>query len=196
VAVLSAALPVGVVLDGEICAVQPDGTMVFSELLRTHRARRQRGIATTFVAFDLLAYNGLDYRPEPLEQRLDVLAQALFDAQPAVQAVLSTRDHDEALLWYEQLVDHGVEGIVAKDLRSSYRVAGAGRAWLKFRHSETQDALLVGLVGALRRPEALVVELAGGGREVSSRRPDRSPQQSPTNGASPRATWRTCGSTG
>ena len=43
---------------------------------------------------------------------------------------------------------------------------------LKFRHSETQDARLLGVVGALRRPDALVVELADGRQEVTSPRLD------------------------
>ncbi|MFC1435319.1 RNA ligase family protein [Streptacidiphilus sp. N1-3] len=169
---LSAVLPVGTVLDGEICAAGPDGVLVFGELLRSHRARRAAGISVSFTAFDLLAHAGRDHRTDPLEQRLEDLLSVLTDTGPVVQPLLSTRDRGEALLWYEQLVASGVEGIVAKDLHSRYRAAGAGRTWVKMRHSETQDAAVLALVGPLRRPEALLVELADGRREVTSPRLD------------------------
>jgi ATP-dependent DNA ligase len=42
-----------------------------------------------------------------------------------------------ALLWFETLEGTGVEGIVAKPLKSAYK---AGRVWAKVRHADTVDA--------------------------------------------------------
>ncbi|TDT93316.1 ATP-dependent DNA ligase [Streptomyces sp. 846.5] len=173
-AALSQVLPVGTVLDGEICAADQTGRLVFTELLRSHRARQARKISVSYIAFDLLAVAGTDHRADPLNQRLDLLRNALADTGPIVQPVLGTRNRDEALLWYEQLVHHGIEGIVAKNGTSPYRATGASarRSWVKLRHAETDDAQVIGLAGALRRPEALVMELSDGRREMTSPRLD------------------------
>ncbi|MDQ0937623.1 hypothetical protein [Streptomyces turgidiscabies] len=50
----------------------------------------------------------------------------LADVGPPIEPVWSTADRDEALLWYAALEGRGVEGIVAKQLRSADK-AGRGR---------------------------------------------------------------------
>jgi hypothetical protein len=95
--------------------------------------RRARELAdqhpATYVAFDVLAHPaaGLpDLRPRPYVERRRVLLDVLADVGPPIVPVWSTTDLDEALLWYETLEGTGVEGIVAKPLRSAYK---AGRVW-------------------------------------------------------------------
>jgi ATP-dependent DNA ligase len=162
-------VPVGVVLDAEIVA-SVGGRMAFEELLRSRRSRAGRGVALSLVVFDLLALPGRDLRDRPLSERWELLVQVLQGRGPLVQPVLSTGDLALAQRWYEDLVDLGVEGIVAKDLRSRYRPGGAGRSWVKVRHHETQDALLVGVAGSPGRPEWLLVRLADGREETTAPR--------------------------
>ncbi|MDH6222077.1 hypothetical protein [Streptomyces pseudovenezuelae] len=102
------------------------------------RPRRARELAdrhpATYVGFDVLAYpaGGLpDLRPRPYSERRQVLLDVLAGIGPPIQPVWSTTDRSEALLWYEALRGTGVEGIVAKPLRSSY---APGRIWSKIRN--------------------------------------------------------------
>ncbi|QMU80301.1 DNA ligase [Streptacidiphilus sp. PB12-B1b] len=123
------------------------------------------------AAFDVLAVPGADVRGRPLSERWQLLTQLLEGSGPLVQPVLSTGDGDLALRWQAGLADAGVEGIVAKDLRSAYRPGSTG-AWVKMRTRDTQDALLLGITGAPGRPEALLVRLADGREETTSPRLD------------------------
>ncbi|MCT4354432.1 DNA ligase [Streptomyces sp. Je 1-79] len=154
---LGAHLPVGVVLDGELCAYR-DGRLSFTDLLRSHADRRQAGVPVSYIVFDVLALPGRDVRPLPLVERWKLLGTALREIGPPVQPVLATLDEETARGWFRDLRAVGVEGIVAKALRSPYR-AGATWSWRKVRHADTLDGTLLGLVGPVDRPRALLVRL-------------------------------------
>ena len=99
-------------------------------------------------------------------ERRQVLLDVLTDVGPPIVPVWSTTDRDEALLWYETLEGTGVEGIVAKPLRSAYK---AGRVWSKIRHADTVDAAVVGFTGTARHPKSLAVRLSDGRITLSQR---------------------------
>jgi ATP-dependent DNA ligase len=61
---------------------------------------------------------------------------------------------------YAQLDEVGIEGLVCKALDSRYDPRDTG-SWVKVRHAETVDALVVGVVGSPDRPTAVVVNLSG-----------------------------------
>ncbi|MEU1107283.1 hypothetical protein ABZ408_41120 [Streptomyces tibetensis] len=71
-----------------------------------------------------------------------------------------------ALLWFETLEGTGVEGIVAKPLRSAYK---AGRVWASVGHADTVDSTVVGFTGTVRHPKALAVRLPDGRVALSQR---------------------------
>ncbi|MFF8024772.1 hypothetical protein ACFZDJ_27455 [Streptomyces sp. NPDC007896] len=138
-ALAAMSLPPGVILDGEavVYVADDDGTARISFGAAQSRAlsspRRARELAdrhpATYVAFDVLAHPAAgnpDLRPRPYVERRQVLLDVLADVGPPIEPVWSTTDLSEALLWYETLEGTGVEGIVAKPLRSAYK---AGRVW-------------------------------------------------------------------
>ncbi|MFD7203081.1 DNA ligase [Streptomyces sp. NPDC059893] len=150
-------LPAGTVLDGELCAYR-DGRLSFTDLLRSHADRERSGIPVSYVAFDILAVPGRDVRSLPLRKRWELLGAALRNVGPPLQRVLATADEETAHIWFRDMRAAGVEGIVAKELRSTYR-AGGTRAWRKIRHTDTTDGELLGVFGPLDRPQALLVHL-------------------------------------
>ncbi|MEV5612333.1 ATP-dependent DNA ligase [Streptomyces sp. NPDC052225] len=164
------ALPAGTVLDGEV-VVWHGGRTDFAAVQRraaaasAARARvLARELPASYAAFDLLAEDGADLRRLPYAQRRARLVALLTPVGPPLQAVPSTTDRDTALTWYEALPATGVEGLVAKRLDGRY--AGGRRAWLKVRHSDTRDALVVGFTGPPAGPRALVVVLPGDGSPI------------------------------
>ncbi|WP_353944706.1 ATP-dependent DNA ligase [Streptomyces sp. HUAS MG91] len=166
------ALPAGTVLDGEV-VVWHDGRTDFAAVQRRAAAAsagRARGLArelpASYAAFDLLGDGGGDLRGLPYRERRARLVELLGPLGPPLQAVPATTDRETALVWYEALVATGVEGLVAKRLDGVYR--GGRRAWLKIRHSDTRDAVVVGFTGAVGAPRALVVVVAGDGEPVLS----------------------------
>ncbi|MFI8960831.1 DNA ligase [Streptomyces sp. NPDC053493] len=159
-AYLGANLPPGIVLDGELCAYR-EGRVSFTDLLRSHRERERAGVPVSYIAFDLLALPGHDLRGRPLRERWELLGAALEGTGPPLQRVLATDDEDTAREWFDALRAAGVEGLVAKAWNSAYRPGGTW-SWRKIRHSDTQDALLVGVFGPPGRPHAALVRLPDG----------------------------------
>ncbi|TLS45668.1 DNA ligase [Streptomyces montanus] len=152
-------LPVGTVLDGELCAVVDD-RLDFAALAHRRARDRRRWPPVVYLAFDLLATTGEDWRLRHLQERLDRLGELLPPQPSIVQPVLATTSRPEALAWYEDLRPHGVEGIVAKGLGTAY-VPGRTR-WLKVRHTETVDCPVVAIAGPPTRPIRLMVRLPDG----------------------------------
>ncbi|MEU4506929.1 hypothetical protein [Streptomyces sp. NPDC024089] len=88
-----------------------------------------------------------DCRHLPYTERRAFLLELLAHVGPPVQAVPTTDDRDVAVLWYDALREQGIEGIVCKRGGAGY--PSGQRRWLKVRHADTVDALVVlGHVGA------------------------------------------------
>lgn len=141
-AVAAMRLPSGTVLDGEAVMYLTDskgGARISFEAAQSRALSspsRARELAAqhpaTYVAFDALAVAGSDLRPRPYAERRQALVDVLVGIGPPIEPVWWTTDRDEPLLWYETLKGTGVEGIVAKPIRSAYK---AGRIWPKIRHA-------------------------------------------------------------
>ena len=162
-----AALPAGLVLDGELCAWH-EGKLAFEQLLRPRAARDADRVALALVVFDVLAVPGRDVRALPLHARIDLLHSALADLPPPLQLVMATTSSAEARTWFDTLGPQGVEGLVCKGLDSPYAPGGTGRSWVKVRHQDTLDAMVTAVTGTPRRPRALVLHLSDGSRVLSA----------------------------
>jgi ATP-dependent DNA ligase len=126
VAVAVAKLPVGTVLDGELCAVV-EGRFAFHQLLRSRAARVRDRVPVSLLVWDVLAVPGRDVRDLPLADRWESLREVMVGADPRVQLVAATTDRAMALCWYQTLAHTGIEGLVCRSLASAYRPRPAGR---------------------------------------------------------------------
>lgn len=130
----------GVLLDGEIVAVDREGHSDFSSLQRALKG--DSGDLAYFV-FDLLEEGGKDLGKTPLRDRKRRL-KALLAAAGTDGPVFFT-DHiegaGEAML--ERLCGAGYEGMIAKRPGKPYR-AGRSRDWLKIKCKRDQEFVIVG----------------------------------------------------
>src|SRR5713101_7209817 len=143
-----AALPFeGFIFDAELVVPDEAGRPSFQRL--QNRVRVSRGLEVrrgaveapaVLYVFDLLAFEGYDLRPLPLEQRKALLEQVAPRVGPL--KYLSHFEKDGEAL-YEQVVKMGLEGIVAKKADAPYR-AGRSPNWLKIRADRTDDFIVVG----------------------------------------------------
>jgi DNA ligase-1 len=157
----AAALPEGTVLDGEILVWLPDAPQPapFAALQRRlgRKAPGRKLLAecpAAFVAYDLLEWNGEDWRQRPLSQRraaLEALIHSLSaaaDAPGAGLLRLSPRLPLEAWQHLEPLRQQAsaaaAEGLMLKALSSPY-LAGRRRGhwWKHKRDPYTLDAVLL-----------------------------------------------------
>ncbi|MGH7568894.1 MAG: DNA ligase D [Gemmatimonadales bacterium] len=137
----------GLVMDGELVVLDENGRPSFQRLQNRARVSgpllvRRASIETpaTLYLFDLIAVEGYDARPLPLEQRKALLRKILPAVGPLRYLEHFATD-GEAL--YEQAVRLGFEGIVAKKADAPYR-RGRSSSWLKLRADKTDDFVVVG----------------------------------------------------
>ena len=137
-------LPPHSAVDGEI-VIARDGILDFDSMqTRLHpaesRVRRLAAeIPATFVAFDLLLWDGDEVWRRPLEERREaLLARDGFRVSPA------TRDLAEARRWLDRFEVAGLDGVVAKRLGLPY-LPGSREGVVKVKEHKTADCVVVGV---------------------------------------------------
>ena len=124
------------VLDGELVVLDPDGRSDFAKL-----AHGRTG--THYYAFDLLMLGNADLRAKPLEARKAALARLLSASGEPVRYC----DHivGQGKAFFEAVREAGLEGMVAKRLRSPY--AGTLKEdWLKVKCLRSHDFVVGGWI--------------------------------------------------
>ncbi len=144
---IKAELPPRCVLDGEI-VIASGAELDFEALLqRIHPAAsrvRTLAVATpaSFVAFDLLALGADSFLDRPFNERRTTLESALADASPPIFVTPLTDDIAIARQWFSVFEGAGLDGVVAKDGRSTYQPDK--RVMTKVKHARTADCVLAG----------------------------------------------------
>jgi ATP-dependent DNA ligase len=160
--VLSDRLP-DVVLDTEIVIFDANtGALDFVALARRLTSGRRLAAAAAarpahLVCFDLLASHGIDRRGLPLAERRALLEDLLVGLPAPITLCPHTTSGTEAERWLDTLPDAGIEGVMIKDRASVYPQRARQRVWHKFKLRDTLDLAVVGVVGDLAAPTALLL---------------------------------------
>jgi bifunctional non-homologous end joining protein LigD len=130
----------GVLMDGEIVALDRDGRSNFGALQTALQSDRGDLV---YEAFDLLQEGGRDWRAAPLLERKARLAALLTPAKK--DGVLVYSDHIEgngaAMLTMAR--DKGLEGVIGKRADRPYR-SGRSEAWVKVKVAHAQEFVVLG----------------------------------------------------
>jgi DNA ligase D-like protein (predicted ligase) len=126
-------------LDGELCAVGPDGLTSFAEMQAATDGRSTAGLV--YFAFDLIYLDGEDWRAEPLVARKSRLEALLEGADPAIRYNEHLAGDGEAIL--RAACKLNVEGIVSKRAESAY-VPGNRGLWAKCKCLNREEFVIVG----------------------------------------------------
>jgi bifunctional non-homologous end joining protein LigD len=124
---LLAQLPAGCILDGEIVALDDEGHPRFHDLMFARRP-------PVYVAFDVLAANGQDLCPLPLNERKAVLDRLARNACGWIAITDAVSGRGRRL--FELVAALDLEGIVAKRLDDAY--APGTRWWKVLNRSYSQ----------------------------------------------------------
>lgn len=137
-----------VIVDGEVVAVESDGTpLPFQEILRRFRrkhdvAAAREDIAVELHAFDCLHSDGEDLLDAPLVCRHERLEELL---EGSVSELTITDDPDEIGDQETDALAAGHEGVMLKNPDSTYTPGSRGRNWLKRKPDvETLDLVVTG----------------------------------------------------
>ena len=137
-----------VVLDGETLALDDDGRpRAFQDTMsRFGSAAADETVLLSPFFFDVLHLDGRDLLDEPLDTRLDALAELLAADEHAVLRMPGVRrpTPEQAARVLEAALAEGHEGVVVKDLGAPYAAGRRGRAWQKVKPVHTLDLVVLG----------------------------------------------------
>jgi bifunctional non-homologous end joining protein LigD len=130
--------PLEVIFDGEVVALNKKGLPDF-QLLQNY-IKSQKGKIVYYV-FDTLYLNNYNLTSLPLFQRKEILKQ-LIPSSPFIKFA----DHVEKLgkQFFSQAKKAGLEGIIAKNKRSSYQEGKRSKLWLKIKSEQQQEMIICG----------------------------------------------------
>lgn len=125
------------VVDGELCALDPQGRSRF-QLLQNALRKQERLL---YVVFDALFVGGKDIRAQPLLGRKEIL-KTLLPRDPLLRysahvAKFGKREFAKARRAHE-------EGVIAKRAAGLYHSGKRTREWLKFKAVHEQEVVIVG----------------------------------------------------
>jgi DNA ligase 1 len=137
----AAALADGVVIDGEVVGWQGDRVLPFAHLQRRIGRLKLtpkvlKDVPARFIAYDLLEFDGDDWRKRPLRERRAQLANLLSGESSAIISVspeLLDTSWEALAGEREQARARGVEGLMLKSWDSSYGVGRQRGAWWKWK---------------------------------------------------------------
>lgn len=136
------------ILDGEVVAIDPEGVPSFpllqqrmhvSDPVEAHR--RAVEVPVTYAIFDLLHVNGQDTMRLPLHDRRTLLEKVVDDG-PHWRLTTMHMGDPAALL--DSVIERGLEGLVAKQLSSTYQEAKRPTTWVKVKPRHRQEFVVGG----------------------------------------------------
>lgn len=143
-------VPLGTVLDGEILAYKNGNPLPFSELQKrlgrknVSKAKLEE-IPISFMAYDILEYDGIDLRMKPLQERRTLLENlSIVSPKIILSSQVLSSDWSEVLDLRKQSRERGTEGLMLKKIDSRYGVGRQKGFWWKYKVDPmTIDAVLM-----------------------------------------------------
>ena len=135
------------ILDGEAIALRQDGRpwpfqVTMSRFGSQQDAQALRGGRPLSVYFfDCLYRDGESLMDRPLRERRGALDE-VFERTLVTPAILA-RHAGEARAFYEEALERGHEGVMAKALEAPYEAGRRGSAWLKVKRARTLDLVVL-----------------------------------------------------
>lgn len=127
------------VLDGEIVVLNEKGFPSFQKL---QHYEDNTQFPLCYYVFDLLSLDGKDTTQLPLVERKELLQKLVGNKNP----VIKYSDHitGKGKAFFAATGKQGLEGIMAKKSDSEYHKGTRSSNWLKIKHHQSDEAVIVG----------------------------------------------------
>ncbi|MFD2287353.1 ATP-dependent DNA ligase [Pedobacter petrophilus] len=145
-------LPDGVVIDGEILAVQDKQVLSFSTLQqrlnrKTINKKQLEDAPIGFFVYDILEFEAKDFREHPLSERRAVLEQLIGNLEESaviLSPVINCKSWEELAELRQTSRSINSEGIMLKKLSSHYHSGRKRGDWWKWKiNPYTVDAVMI-----------------------------------------------------
>lgn len=145
------------VLDGELVVLNENGLPDFQML---QHYSNYRHFPLVYYVFDILFNDGEDITAWPLIDRKELLKKIL----PSENSIIRYSDHitGDGVAFFEVARKKQLEGIMAKKINSHYLPGKRSAEWLKIKHHQSDEAIIVGYTeptGARKYFGALVLAI-------------------------------------
>lgn len=127
------------VIDGEV-VVESGGKSDFQSLQNFQKTGKGQ---LQYYAFDLMQLDGHDTTQLPLVKRKELLRMLLEKNKPD-NVHYSKHTQGKGIAFFEKAVKGHLEGIIAKDANSPYRVGKRSGEWLKIKSIQSEEAIIIG----------------------------------------------------
>ncbi len=145
------------ILEGEAIAFDED-TQSFLPFQTTITRKRKHGVEAKakqspliLFAFELLYADGEDYTQKPFSERRKQLEKIISPGKIIRPSqTITAKSPEELSKFFDQCVENGLEGIIAKDPQALYTAGARKFAWIKLKRSyqgnlaDTIDAVVIG----------------------------------------------------
>ncbi|NNC95386.1 MAG: hypothetical protein HKN92_07465 [Chitinophagales bacterium] len=135
------------VFDGEIVCLDTEGRPVFSNVIKRMQQRNERSIERMMKSkpvycylFDCIFLDGKNTSAETLIRRREYLK----DAIKKETNYRYSQDIEDGKALFDAAGSMGLEGIMAKQKNSKYRISKRNDAWVKIKHREVQQCVIIG----------------------------------------------------
>jgi DNA ligase D-like protein (predicted ligase)/DNA ligase D-like protein (predicted 3'-phosphoesterase) len=137
----------GLVLDGEIIVLNK-GKVDFHAMQERGKATSATDIAfktasspAAYVIFDILEKDGKSLLDLPLMERKRILKESVKESE---RVVLADYVEDKGEVYYEAILQKGLEGVMAKKKKSPYEPGLRSGNWLKIKKLRSCDCVIFG----------------------------------------------------
>lgn len=155
-----------VVLDGEAMALRPDGSPQSFQETMSRFGTEERAVAAVPLYpffFDVMSRDGEPLIDRPLHERHEVLDRIVPDRHRIPRLV--TDSADRAREFFDRALEAGHEGVVVKDLDSTYEAGRRGSTWRKVKPVYTYDLVVLAVEWGHGRRSGWLSNLHLGARE-------------------------------
>ncbi len=128
-----------VILDGEVIAFHKK-PLPFQYLMRKFRIKNKIDIPIKTFIFDILFLDGKELIDLEYRKRWEILKDITSNFKNLLPPHITTTKISEIKKFFDDAVKKGYEGIVAKELRSKYRIR---KGWYKIKKSYTLDLAII-----------------------------------------------------
>ncbi len=131
-------IPYDAVLDGEVVLLDEEGNPDFHKLKNYNPTSSEE---IRYYVFDILELNGIETGELPLKDRKSLIEEVV----EGIEGVFYC-DHIENLgvSFFEQVTAMGLEGVIAKQMDSTYSQGMRSEKWLKIKATQTTEAVICG----------------------------------------------------
>jgi DNA ligase-1 len=160
------------ILDGETIALAEGGRPAsfqttmrrFGRKLSVETLRSELPLYPFF--FDALLVDGEELLARGEAERFDILSRVVAPSQRVERLVAHAPEEAEAFL--TRALEHGQEGIMAKDLSSPYEAGRRGASWIKIKKAHTLDLVVLAAEWGSGRRKGFLSNLHLGARDPKS----------------------------